>query len=140
MRLKDMDRMGIDIQAVCPAPNHFFYFTEADYGCRTRAKVNEGIAKIVADTPDRFVGLGSVPLQNADRGRAANSITQVKNLGLGAASRSTPTSTARTPHRSRGWGWRSSSRRCEELGIVIFMHPLGYTQGGPAQRTTTSAT
>ena len=26
----------------------------------------EALAKIVADTPDRFVGLGSVPLQNAE--------------------------------------------------------------------------
>ena len=31
-RLKDMDRMGVDIQAVCPAPYHFFYWTEPAYG------------------------------------------------------------------------------------------------------------
>jgi aminocarboxymuconate-semialdehyde decarboxylase len=30
-RLVDMDRMGVDIQAVCPAPYHFFYWTEPDY-------------------------------------------------------------------------------------------------------------
>ena len=27
-RLKDMDKMGVDIQAVAPAPYHYFYFTE----------------------------------------------------------------------------------------------------------------
>ena len=31
-RLRDMDRMGVDVQAVCPAPYHYFYFTEPDYG------------------------------------------------------------------------------------------------------------
>jgi aminocarboxymuconate-semialdehyde decarboxylase len=31
-RLQDMDRMGVDIQAICPAPYQFFYWTEADYG------------------------------------------------------------------------------------------------------------
>ena len=80
-RLKDMDRMGVDIQAVCPAPYHFFYFTEADYGAQLAREVNEGIAKLVADTPDRFVGLGSVPLQNAEL--AVRELDYaVKNLGL----------------------------------------------------------
>ncbi|MFY8086261.1 MAG: hypothetical protein ACOVOG_03535, partial [Rubrivivax sp.] len=65
-RLKDMDRMGVDIQAVSPAPYHFFYFTEPDYGAELAREVNEGIAAVVAGNPDRFVGLGSVPLQNAD--------------------------------------------------------------------------
>ena len=65
-RLKDMDRMGVDIQAVCPAPYQFFYWPEAGYGAELARGVNEGIAKIVADTPDRFVGMGSVPLQNAE--------------------------------------------------------------------------
>ena len=45
IRLKDMDRMGIDIQAVCPAPYHFFYFTEPDYGAELAREVNEGIAE-----------------------------------------------------------------------------------------------
>src|SRR4051812_33898203 len=28
VRLKDMDRMGIDIQAICPAPNQTYYWTD----------------------------------------------------------------------------------------------------------------
>src|SRR6266849_6661731 len=31
-RLKDMDRMGIDVQAVSPAPNQLVYWTEAALG------------------------------------------------------------------------------------------------------------
>jgi len=31
-RIKDMDKMGVDIQAVCPAPFQYFYFTEPDLG------------------------------------------------------------------------------------------------------------
>ncbi len=32
VRLKDMDRMGIDIQAVSPAPNQTYYWTEPGMG------------------------------------------------------------------------------------------------------------
>src|SRR5437868_9195913 len=65
-RLEDMDRMGIDIQAISPAPFQYFYFTPPERGAALARQVNEGIAALVAATPQRFVGLGSVPLQNAE--------------------------------------------------------------------------
>lgn len=61
-----------DIQAVCPAPFQFFYWPEAGYGAELARSVNEGIAKIVADTPDRFVGMGEE--------NALGLIAQVKKL------------------------------------------------------------
>ncbi|MDB5955839.1 amidohydrolase family protein [Ramlibacter sp.] len=124
-RLKDMDRMGVDVQAVCPAPYHFFYFTEADYGAELARQVNEGIAKIVADTPDRFVGLGSVPLQNAEL--AVRELDYaVKNLGLRGVEICTNVNGKNLTDPELGL--EKFFARCEELGIVIFMHPLGYTQ------------
>ena len=125
-RLKDMDRMGVDIQAVCPAPYHFFYFTEPDYGAELAREVNEGIAKLVADTPDRFVGLGSVPLQNAEL--AVRELDYaVKNLGLRGVEICTNVNGKNLTDPSLGLD--KFFARAEELGIVIFMHPLGYTQG-----------
>jgi aminocarboxymuconate-semialdehyde decarboxylase len=124
-RLKDMDRMGVDIQAVCPAPFHFFYFTEPDTGAELARQVNEGIAKIVADTPDRFVGLGSVPLQDAQL--AVRELDYaVKELGLRGVEICTNVNGKNLADPSLGL--EKFFARCEELGIVIFMHPLGYTQ------------
>src|SRR5882672_8489251 len=81
LRLKDMDRMGIDIQAVSPAPNQTYYWTEPGEGAQLARMVNERIASIVAKWPGRFVGLGTVPLQDADL--AVNELTHgVKSLGL----------------------------------------------------------
>src|SRR5258705_5216386 len=68
-RLADMDRMGIDIQAVSPAPNQLVYWTDADLGAEIARKLNDRLAEIVAERPERFVGLGSVPLHNADPAR-----------------------------------------------------------------------
>jgi aminocarboxymuconate-semialdehyde decarboxylase len=124
-RLKDMDRMGVDIQAVCPAPYHFFYFTEPDLGAQLARQVNEGIAKVVADTPDRFVGLGSVPLQDAQL--AVRELDYaVKNLGLRGVEICTNVNGKNLTDPSLKLD--KFFARCEELGILLFMHPLGWTQ------------
>src|SRR5581483_3602041 len=62
-RLADMDQMGIDVQAICPAPVQMFYWTEPALGIAAARAVNDNIAEIVARHPDRFVGMGTVPFQ-----------------------------------------------------------------------------
>ena len=124
-RLVDMDRMGVDVQAVCPAPYHFFYFTEPDYGAQLAREVNEGIAKIVADTPDRFVGLGSVPLQDSQL--AIRELDYcVQKLGMRGIEICTNVNGKNLTDPSLKLD--KFFARCEALGVVIFMHPLGYTQ------------
>src|SRR5712671_7801383 len=66
VRIADMDRMGIDIQAVCPAPQQTYYWTDPGLGAEVSRMVNDRLAEIVAKWPDRFVGLGTVPLQNVE--------------------------------------------------------------------------
>jgi aminocarboxymuconate-semialdehyde decarboxylase len=124
-RLVDMDRMGVDVQAVCPAPYHFFYFTEPDYGAQLARQVNEGIAKIAAETPDRFVGLGSVPLQDSQLAIRELDFC-VKELGMRGVEICTNVNGKNLTDPSLKLD--KFFARAEELGVVIFMHPLGYTQ------------
>lgn len=126
VRLKDMDRMGVDIQAVAPAPYHYFYFTEPAYGAELAREVNEGIANVVAQHPDRFVGMGSVPLQNAEL--AVQELEYcVKKLGLRGVEINTNVNGLNLTDPSLGL--EKFFAKANELGIVVFMHPLGYTQG-----------
>src|SRR5262245_56676382 len=81
VRLKDMDRMGIDIQAVSPAPQQTYYWTDPGEGAQLARQVNEGMAEIVAKWPDRFVGLGTVPLQDVALA-VSELIFLTNNLGL----------------------------------------------------------
>src|SRR5271167_5107864 len=80
-RLRDMDRMGIDVQAISPAPNQTYYWTDPELGASLARKVNDRLAEIVATWPDRFVALGTVPLQNVDLALAELDRC-VKQLGL----------------------------------------------------------
>ena len=70
VRLRDMDRMGVDIQAISVMPPQYFYWTEPDLGGRLARMVNDRLFEIVQGHPDRFVGLGTLPLQDVDHALA----------------------------------------------------------------------
>ena len=62
-RIADMDLMGIDIQAISPAPRQTYYGADPDLGLATSRALNDEIAEMCGRYPDRFTGLGTVPLQ-----------------------------------------------------------------------------
>jgi aminocarboxymuconate-semialdehyde decarboxylase len=126
VRLKDMDKMGIDIQAVSPAPHQTYYWTEPGEGAELARMVNERLAEICAKWPDRFVGLGTVPLQNVDL--AVSELTYcVKALGLRGVEIN-PSVNGMDLTDSR-LSLDKFFARAQELDIVVFMHPIGFTQG-----------
>jgi aminocarboxymuconate-semialdehyde decarboxylase len=65
-RLRDMDRMGVDIQAISVMPPQFFYWTEPEVGAKLTRMMNDRLQEIVQAHPDRFVGLGALPMQDVD--------------------------------------------------------------------------
>ena len=126
VRLQDMDRMGIDIQAVSPAPNQTYYWTEPDFGRELARLVNDRIAEIAATWPERFVGLGTVPLQNVDLA-VAELERCVKKLGLrGVEINPSVNGMDLTDPRLN---LEKFFAKAQELDIVIFMHPIGFTHG-----------
>jgi aminocarboxymuconate-semialdehyde decarboxylase len=124
-RLKDMDRMGIDIQAISPAPNQLVYWSEPDLGRDIARQVNDRLAEIVGQWPDRFVALGTVPLQDADMA-VAELDRCVKELGLRGVEIIPNVNGVELTDAKLGL--ERFFARAEELGIVIFMHPLGFSQ------------
>jgi aminocarboxymuconate-semialdehyde decarboxylase len=126
VRLKDMDRAGIDIQAVSPAPPQTYYWTEPGMGAELARMVNERLAEIVAKWPDRFVGLGTVPLQDPQLAVAELEYC-VKKLGMrGVEINGSVNGLELT---DRKLGLEKFFAKVQELDVIIFMHPTGYTQG-----------
>jgi aminocarboxymuconate-semialdehyde decarboxylase len=123
-RLADMDRMGIEIQAISPAPVQMYYWTEPDLGLAAARVVNDNIAGIVARHPDRFAGLGTVPLQAPDL--ALGELERLVNsLGL----RGVEISSNVNGEDLSAERFRKFFARVEELGVVLFMHPSGFSDG-----------
>jgi aminocarboxymuconate-semialdehyde decarboxylase len=125
-RLEDMDRMGIDMQAVSPAPNQTYYWTEPELGLELSRTVNDRLAEIVANRPDRFVALGTVPLQHVDLAIAELSRC-VKELGLrGVEINPSVNGMDLTDPRL---GLDKFFAKVQAFDVVLFMHPIGFTQG-----------
>jgi len=122
LRLRDMDYGGIDIQAISPAPPHYHYDKEAGLARDTSRVANDRIAQIVAEHPDRFVGMCTVPLQDPDMA-VAELDRCVKEHGM----RGVEIGTNIAGKELTRAGLEKFFARVEELGVLIFMHPIGTT-------------
>lgn len=64
-RLREMDRKGIDIRVLSLSTPNVYCWPEAEQIGVTR-DINDALAALCRAHPDRFVGLGSLPLANVD--------------------------------------------------------------------------
>jgi aminocarboxymuconate-semialdehyde decarboxylase len=122
-RLADMDVMGIDIQALTPAPNQTYYETPPDLGIATARAINDNIADIVERHPDRFVGLGTVPFQAHEL-----AVTELERLHRSLGLRGIEIATNVAGEDLSAERFRRIFAKAEELGLTIFMHPTGFTE------------
>lgn len=66
VRLADMDAMGVDVQAVALAVYQYYYWADASTGAKVARMTNEELVEATAPHGDRFVPLGTVPLQDTE--------------------------------------------------------------------------
>jgi aminocarboxymuconate-semialdehyde decarboxylase len=69
-RIEDMDRDGVSFQVLSPMPELLSYWMSAADGQLLCDHGNHQIAQMVAAAPNRFKGLGMVPLQDCERSAA----------------------------------------------------------------------
>lgn len=120
VRLADMERMGIDLQALSPAPFQYGYWLPPETGRAAARTINDRIAALAAEHPDRFVAMGTVPLQ--EPGMAVAELERcMGTLGMRGIEISTHVNGTDL---SRA-GLDRFFARAEELGAPLFMHPIG---------------
>ena len=122
-RIADMDHMGIDIQAISPAPRQTYYGADPELGLAAARATNDFIAEICGRWPDRFTGLGTVPLQAPDL-----ALAELDRLHKSLGFRGIEIMTHVAGEELSAERFRKIFARCEELGLVVFMHPDGYTE------------
>jgi len=124
VRLRDMDRMGIDIQAISVMPPQYFYWTESDLGRRLARMQNDNLARIVAEHPDRFVGLGTVPLQDVPA-----AITELDRIVAEYGFTGIEICTSVNGEDFDHPRFAPFFQRVQELDLLVVMHPNGYSDG-----------
>ncbi len=120
-RVADMDRMNLDVMALSCVPGQFYYMTEPTLGHESSQMVNDNIHSKVKAFPTRFVGLGTIPMQDTDLAlkeldRCVNELG-FRGIQIGARVMEDELSAERL---EPIWA------RCQELDIVIFVHPRAF--------------
>jgi aminocarboxymuconate-semialdehyde decarboxylase len=65
-RIIDMSATDVDIQVLSTIPVLFNYWAKPSEGIETSRFLNDHICSCVTNHPDKFIGLGTVPLQDID--------------------------------------------------------------------------
>jgi aminocarboxymuconate-semialdehyde decarboxylase len=123
-RLTDMDALGIDVQLISPSPTQYYYWADPELARELTRVQNEYIASLVSAHSDRLAGLGTVALQHPML--AVEQLHHaIRNLGLRGVEISTTVNGVELsdPHLAVFWN------AAEELGALIFIHPMGTTLG-----------
>ncbi len=66
IRLKEMDETDVTMQVLSTIPVLFNYWAKPADGSETSRFFNDHIAETVSKNPKRFIGIGTVPLQDVD--------------------------------------------------------------------------
>jgi aminocarboxymuconate-semialdehyde decarboxylase len=121
-RLQDMDEFGIDIQVVFCHVAQYCYWASPEDGVRMARIGNDRLAEFVAKKPDRFIGMGMVPLQDPPMA-VAELERMVNDLGLRAVAVNTHVDGVELGDERNVPFWA----KAEALGIPVFVHPSGFT-------------
>jgi aminocarboxymuconate-semialdehyde decarboxylase len=117
-RAEAMAQMGIARQVLSPMPELLSYWLPLDDALPLLRHVNGTIAAMVARAPDRFIGLGGVPMQDPDV--AARELERLMRDGfrgveLGSNVNGAALGEAR---------FEPFFAAAEELGAAVFVHAL----------------
>lgn len=123
LRLKFMDRMGVDIQVLTPSLVHqYTYWADPETSLRMERLTNDRLAEMVATAPGRFVGLGSVPLQAPQL-----AVQELKRCMTELGLRGVEVSSHAHPKELGDAALRPFWAEAERLGATIYLHPAAVT-------------
>ena len=116
-RIEEMDATGVTVQVLSTVPVMFSYWSKPSDGVEIAKYLNDQIAEVVTEFPLRFVGLGTVPLQQTDL--AVKELERCRQIGLSGVEIGTNVNQKNLGEPE----FFDFFAACEELDMPIFVHP-----------------
>jgi len=118
VRTKEMDMTEVGVQVLSTIPVLFNYWAKPEHGLETSRFFNDHMAKCVDHHPTRFIGLGTVPMQDIDTAirEMERCVKELKMPGLEIGSNINKKNLGDAEFEPF---WQAA----EELGCAIFVHP-----------------
>jgi aminocarboxymuconate-semialdehyde decarboxylase len=116
-RIKEMDATGVGVQVLSTVPVMFNYWTKPDDGAEISKFLNDHIADIVSEFPLRFVGIGTLPMQDTDL--AIRELERCKQIGLAGVQIGTNVNQLNLGEPQ----FFDIFAACERLSMAVFVHP-----------------
>ncbi|MBX3268053.1 MAG: amidohydrolase [Acidobacteria bacterium] len=116
-RIEEMDSHGISVQVLSTVPVMFSYWAKPADCLEVSKFLNDHIADIVSEFPLRFVGLGTVPLQETQL--AIAELGRCKAIGLAGVQIGTNVNQLNLSEPK----FLEFFQACEELSMAVFVHP-----------------
>src|SRR6201981_2917402 len=117
-RLEASAASGLDAELLSPFPALLNYRAPGPLGRDLCRVTNEYIAGLVASFPERFYGLGTIPLQDPDLGTAE--LTELAKLGLSGVEIASNINGVSLHDPSLDGFWAEAER----LGTAVFVHGM----------------
>jgi aminocarboxymuconate-semialdehyde decarboxylase len=129
LRVRECDTAGVDVQVLSTVPVMFNYHQKAAHTHDLSQLLNDHIASVVQRSPDRFIGLGTLPMQDA--GLAITELERcVNELQLPGVQIGTTINGTQLDDPAVGEVFKAA----ESLGACIFVHPWDMDPSGRLDR------
>jgi aminocarboxymuconate-semialdehyde decarboxylase len=116
-RIEECDVIGVNVQVLSTVPVMFSYWAKPQDGAEIARFLNDHIAEVVIEFPLRFIGLGTVPMQDVNL--AIKELERCKQIGLVGVQIGTNVNQLNLSEPQ----FYDFFAACERLGMAVFVHP-----------------
>ena len=117
IRMNEYEKFATQVQVVCTIPVLFAYFSKPKDGLEVAKFLNDDLANLVYKYPKKYIGLGSLPMQDPEL--AVQELFRIKELGLKGVQIGSNIQDKNLNESEFYPVWEA----CEKLGLAVLVHP-----------------
>ena len=117
VRINEYEKYTTQVQVVCTIPVLFAYFSKPKDGLEVARFLNDDLANLVNKYPKKYIGLGSLPMQDPEL--AVQELFRIRELGLKGVQVGSNIEDKNLNEPDFYPVWEA----CERLGLAVLVHP-----------------